>query len=1288
MLDPVSSLTQSEPISALAQPLWHRVVCHPLVVSPDLSAIAAIRYWKGDANDRISYQLAELPLQAQSSQREAPLRSCIAIVENGQLLGLLTQTDVVRSIAARRDLDRLAIREVMTSHVVTLRASAFTDLSVAMNLLKRHRIRHLPVVDDRNYLLGIVTNESLQRHLIQDLAATVDRQTAQLQAQESQLQKVVARANDSILALRESKQFLQTLIETFPLAVFWKDRESRYLGCNYNFAQAANLSLPEEIVGKTDYDLPWGEIEADAYRADDRQTIDSGVAKLGIIETQTRADGTTIWVETNKLPLCNLDGDTIGVLGTYQDITDRQHTETKLHRLSERLLLSLKSAAFGCWEWDLVKDCLIWDERMYELYGLKKSPTSEAYQTWVNAIHPDDRADTEEKLAQALLGVTEFDTEFRVIHPDGSIHFIKAHGLVERDEQDRPCSAVGINFDISAAKHDRVTREQTEQTIRQQAEREFVLREMTQRIRKSLELPTIFENAVREIREFMETDRVGIFKFHDDFNFEKGEFVAECVGNGFEPILGVKIHIPCFGENLAQYYQQGSISVVEDIHAAGLLDGEVEILARFQVWANLVVPLFDGTKLWGLLCIHHCAAKRLWQEIEINSIEHIAEQIGIAIQQATLYEKVQLELKIRWQAEAAIARQLRQQQTLGAIAQQIRNSLKVEEILATATDRVKELMMVDRVTIFQVFPVDGATLTENRQIRAVDEVVAPEYPSLMGRNWENERIGQEEFEFYLEGSPHLVFDVTQDPWSPRLREYLETIGVKSKIVAPILLPCATNETGHQANNTCQSQLWGLLSVHSCGDRRHWQAAEAQLLQQIADQLAIAIQQASLFEQLQAELTERQQAEIQLRKSNQELARATRLKDEFLANMSHELRTPLNAILGMSEALQDSAFGPINDRQQKSISSIEKSGKHLLALINDILDLSKIEANKFDLELTDVSIQSLCQNSLLFIKELAHKRQIRLTTQLPEDLKHLTIRADDRRCRQVLINLLSNAVKFTPEGGSVTLDVRMLGEGMASGGDAKIENSELINRSSPAQPLRRIAFSIVDTGIGISPENIAKLFQSFVQIDSSLNRQYAGTGLGLALVKRIVELHGGTVSVESTVNRGSCFTVSLPFEPSTAIVVSPSLPPLVHSLPTAAQDTPPIEKALVLVVEDNQANMETMTGYLKSRGYRSIEAGNGQQAISILEGYANDLARLHLPDIILMDIQMPGMDGFEATGRIRQIPACAAIPIVALTALAMPSDRQKCLDAGANQYVTKPVKLGQLILTIESLLHSD
>ncbi|MBD2365051.1 PAS domain S-box protein [Anabaena minutissima FACHB-250] len=438
-----------------------------------------------------------------------------------------------------------------------------------------------------------------------------------------------------------------------------------------------------------------------------------------------------------------------------------------------------------------------------------------------------------------------------------------------------------------------------------------------------------------------------------------------------------------------------------------------------------------------------------------------------------------------------------------------------------------------------------------------------------------------------------------------------------------------------------------------------------------------------------DITERKHAEAQLRQTNEqlanantELARATRLKDEFLANMSHELRTPLNAILGMSEGFQENVFGAINEQQAKAIATIERSGRHLLELINDILDLSKIESGKLELQLSDVAIKNLCHDSLALIKQMAWKKNIRLITEIPDHLG--SIQADNLRLRQGLINLLSNAVKFTPNGGTVTLKVWLEGvEGQGGSTASPFPKGRFsLSPSVPNPQSPHICFSITDTGIGILPQDISKLFQPFMQLDSNLNRQYNGTGLGLALVKRIAALHRGTVCVTSQVRQGSCFTLRIPYITSDHIPINQviaSLPKHVCSdlLVMDIVAKPTLEHPVILLAEDHQANIDTMSGYLESRGYRLAIANNGQQAI--------DQVHLQHPDLIVMDIQMPIMDGLEAIRRIREQPQFQHIPIIALTALAMPGDRETCLAAGANEYLTKPVKLKQLIVTIQQLL---
>ncbi len=420
---------------------------------------------------------------------------------------------------------------------------------------------------------------------------------------------------------------------------------------------------------------------------------------------------------------------------------------------------------------------------------------------------------------------------------------------------------------------------------------------------------------------------------------------------------------------------------------------------------------------------------------------------------------------------------------------------------------------------------------------------------------------------------------------------------------------------------------------------------------------------------QAALRERQKAEEQLKKANEELLKVTKLKDEFLANMSHELRTPLNSILGLSEALRDQIFGLMNEPQLKAISTVESSAEHLLSLINDILDLSKISSGMMELEIESASVKILCDSSLAFIKQKAHEKNLQILTSIPMFINDINI--DIRRTKQILINLLSNAVKFTPDGGKVTLLVAF-GHGDKWQGEATIPQQLKMQNSS------MILFQVLDTGIGIAANDLQKLFQPFVQVSGSLNRQHEGTGLGLALVKQITELHGGQIIAESELGKGSRFTVALPYD----------MPPSNASVPTKVATTLPLQPInldktnapLILLAEDNEANIQTFTAYLSAINYRVVVARNGRDAIA--------QAKVISPDIIIMDIQMPEMDGLEAIRLIRADAQLATIPIIALTALAMEGDCERCLAIGANKYLSKPIKLRLLASAVQQLCYES
>ncbi len=390
--------------------------------------------------------------------------------------------------------------------------------------------------------------------------------------------------------------------------------------------------------------------------------------------------------------------------------------------------------------------------------------------------------------------------------------------------------------------------------------------------------------------------------------------------------------------------------------------------------------------------------------------------------------------------------------------------------------------------------------------------------------------------------------------------------------------------------------------------------------------------------------------MELQKVNAELAHAAHIKDEFLANMSHELRTPLNAVLTLSEMLQDETYGPLDNKQLKPIKLIESSGKHLLSLINDILDLSKIEAGKMTLKIGEVGTNEICQASLQFVKQIALNKRVKVLSRYNNTAT--TLQADERCLKQILVNLLTNAVKFTPKGGKVVLEV------------STDQNQELIH------------FIVSDTGIGIPEDQMKHLFQPFVQIDSRLNRQHEGTGLGLSLVYRLTDMQGGSVTVESKVGEGSRFTVSLPWRPGEGVLA------LTDDNHTDNKNQPSTisprqPSVLVLLAEDNEININIIREALQANGYQWVIAKNGVEVI--------EKAIKTKPDVILMDIQMPTMDGLEATRRIRADPNLTQIPIIALTALAMPGDREQCLAAGANDYLSKPVSIKKLLKAIEAQL---
>ena len=439
-----------------------------------------------------------------------------------------------------------------------------------------------------------------------------------------------------------------------------------------------------------------------------------------------------------------------------------------------------------------------------------------------------------------------------------------------------------------------------------------------------------------------------------------------------------------------------------------------------------------------------------------------------------------------------------------------------------------------------------------------------------------------------------------------------------------------------------------ISQIMVGDHRLYTVILRDITERKQMEIALA-QERNLLTQRVAERT------ADLSQANAELSRASRLKDEFLSSMSHELRTPLNAILNLAESLAEGVYGPVITRQEQTLGVIVESGQHLLALINDILDLSKIEAGKLELQVGPLNVEKVCAAAMRLVKQQAQLKKLQVTVSIADEVSSLI--ADERRLKQVLVNLLSNAVKFTPDYGQVELTVTY----------------------HPAQ--EAVRFTIADTGIGIAPEHLTRLFKPFVQLDSSLSRQYSGTGLGLVMVQRLVDLHGGSVGVESEPGKGSRFSFMLPAAANEDPDYYTHDPYDLHVSREILASRPPVslttEVPLILIVEDNPIILRGLCDYLDYRGYSIVTAGTGWEAL--------DKAQAFKPALVVMDIQMPELDGLETIRRLRLLPEFVTIPIVALTALSMPGDRERCLDAGATYYMAKPISLNMLASLIQTEL---
>ncbi|MFN8444168.1 MAG: ATP-binding protein [Caldilineaceae bacterium] len=720
--------------------------------------------------------------------------------------------------------------------------------------------------------------------------------------------------------------------------------------------------------------------------------------------------------------------------------------------------------------------------------------------------------------------------------------------------------------------------------------------------------------------------------------------VAECIAKEL-PAYQVTIYL----------FDMIKQQVVQTV--SGQQANPAELILNFQ-------QLMDGLIGWSVRKLKPAvSAKGIVDPREAPEIQRLRSQFGIGSVMVAplLYREVPIGAIVAQNLfiEADFSDQ--NAETLMAIASQVGVAITNARLLDEMSHQAGEIRRLIEQAAAQIFAVDS----QGRLIQwssAMSRVTGIEVKDAVGKEFVELCVQPEErasvkkiFENALSGKSFISFECG----------VLDTAGQ----LHTLLLSC-------DAMHDAYGEIAYVVAIGQ--DITNRRQAEAQL-QRINEELEQRVaertnQLQTINHTLQHELAGRLRVEEELRRNeedlgrrieerttalsvaNAELSRAARLKDEFLANMSHELRTPLSAVLGLSEALQEEIYGKLNPQQHKTIDSVVESSRLLLALINDILDISKIEAGKFDLEYDWLDVGSVTRASLELIKQSAQKKNLQI--EFTSDPQVYTIYADERRLKQILVNLLSNAVKFTPENGKIGLNVV---------GD--VEN-------------QRVMFTVWDTGIGISEQNMAQLFQPFVQLDSSLARQHSGTGLGLALVYRMTRMHGGSITVESREGVGSQFTVALPWNSEISADVDQPLRPTDEFNGVSKKQMSPAQRKneLILIADDNETTLEAFSDYLLTSGFRIVTARNGKEAVTT--------AFTSKPSAILMDINMPEMDGIEAIRQLRHSDQTIQTPIIAITAMAMPGDKERCLGAGANEYLSKPVSLRMVLQTIEQSIHPE